>query len=404
MEKYSKSAIILLAALSLASCSKTEEFQYNPDSALQIESVSGISPFALMQEPASKAVITGETLPGDEAAKGIGLFVTASNGSVYDGKTEGYSNIRYTYNGTKWSATSPIYLSNTTGKLYGYFPYNADATVLTAIPVESSLNGTDYLYATSQDVSFSNKSVNLQMNHALARLHLTIKKGDKYLSDCHLSKIILQSKAIDASGTMDITTGTVSATKAADATGTFILTGTDAVTKTGIEKDILLVPADNSEGKKDLTLILTIDGVEAKVIFTGDKGLDIRSGIQCNATLTIEDTGIKVTGVGVGVWGEGGSQQVQVDEHTVTVKLADEVTPHDVLTEIYTEEATAKIEALSKSGIGLKYAIDGEAKVSRSKSGNVYTFTISDIQSNVTVTIGYAETVEGISYEDWELN
>ena len=95
---------------------------------------------------------------------------------------------------------------------------------------------------------------------------------------------------------------------------------------------------------------------------------------------------------------------MQVDEHTVTVKLADEVTPHDVLTEIYTEEATAKIEALSKSGIGLKYAIDGEAKVSRSKSGNVYTFTISDIQSNVTVTIGYAETVEGISYEDWELN
>ena len=72
-----KCTMLTLAALSLVGCSKTEELQYNPDSALQIESVSGISPFALMQEPASKAVITGKTLPGDEAAKGIGLFVTA---------------------------------------------------------------------------------------------------------------------------------------------------------------------------------------------------------------------------------------------------------------------------------------------------------------------------------------
>lgn len=225
MKRYIKSSIILLAALAFAGCSKTEEFEHNPDNALQIESVSGISPFALMQEPASKAVITGETLPAEEASKGIGLFVTATDGGDYDGKTTGYSNVKYAYSSEKWSAASPIYLSNTAGKLYGYFPYNVDAANLTAIPVVSSLNGTDYLYATSQDVSFSNKSVNLQMNHALARLHLTIKKGDKYLSDCNLSKIILQSKAIDASGTMDITTGTVSATKAADATGTFELTG-----------------------------------------------------------------------------------------------------------------------------------------------------------------------------------
>ena len=394
MEKYSKSAIFLLAALSLAGCSKTEEFQYKPDSALQIDSVSGISPFVLMQEPASKAVISGETLPGDEAAKGIGLFVTASNSSAYDGKTEGYSNIRYTYNGTKWSATSPIYLSNTTGKLYGYFPYNVDAANLTAIPVVSSLNGTDYLYATSQDVSFSNKSVNLQMNHALARLHLTIKKGDKYLSDCNLSKIVLKSKSIDATGTMDITTGTVTATKQSDATGTFTLTGTDAVTKTGIEKDILLVPADNSEGKKDITLTLTIDGVEAKVIFTGDKGLDIRSGIQNNVTLTIEDTGIKVTGVGVGVWGEGGSQTVQVDGHTVTVKLSDdEGIADDVLINVKVDGNNVIILASSFQGRGLICNVGDNAKCERTIANCKFTFTISEISSNIEAVLGYAPPV-----------
>ena len=394
MKRYTYSAIILLAAIALAGCSKTEEFEHNPDNALQIESVSGISPFALMQEPASKAVITGETLPGGEASKGIGLFVTASDGSAYDGKAEGYSNVKYAYSSEKWSATSPIYLSNTTGKLYGYFPYNADATDLTAIPVVSSLNGTDYLYATEQEVSFTKKSVDLQMNHALARLHLTIKKGDKYLSNCNLSKIVLQSKAIDASGTMDITTGVITTSKAADAKGTFELTGSDAVTAAGIEKDILLVPADNSEGKKDITLTLTIDGVDAVVNFKEDNGLDIRSGIQCNATLTIEDTGIKVTGVGVGVWNDGGSQSVEVGGHKVTVKLSDDAgIADDVLTNVKVDDNNVIILASSFQGRGLICNVGDNAKCERTITNCKFTFTISEISSNIEAVLDYAPPV-----------
>ena len=122
-KSFIKSGLVALAALALASCSKTEEFKYNSDSALQIESVSGISPFAMMQEPASKAVITGDSLPGDEAAKGIGLFVTADDGGAYDGHDSGYTNVKYTFDGSKWSTQSPIYLSSNDGKLYGYFPY-----------------------------------------------------------------------------------------------------------------------------------------------------------------------------------------------------------------------------------------------------------------------------------------
>ena len=407
MKKYIKSAIILVAALAFTGCNKTEEFQYNYESALRIESVSDISPYTLMQELASKAVITGETLPTDEANKGIGLFVTAADGSAYDGKVDGYSNVKYTYNDEKWSAVSPIYLSNTAGKLYGYFPYSETATDLKAIPVESSLNGTDYLYATSQDVSLSNKSVNLQMNHALERLHLTIKKGDKYLSDCNLSKIVLKSKSIDATGTMDITTGTVTATKQSDATGTVELTGTDAVTASGIEKDILLVPADNSAGPKDLTLTLTIDGVDVVVNFKEDEGLDIRQGIQCNATLTIEDTGIKVTGVGVGVWGDGGSQTVQVNGHTVTVKLDEDQFPevaNDVLLgSVKVETGNVIVEAYSKSQKRLECYLDGLASC-KTRTNTIfrykpvaadeinlisYIFTISDISTDVTATIGY---------------
>ena len=172
MKRYTHSAIILLAALAFVGCSKSEEFQYNPDSALQIESVSGISPFALT----TKAVITGNTLPGSDAATGIGIFVTASDGSAYDGHNKGYTNVNFANSGSGWSTATPVYLSDTEGKLYGYFPYNSEANDLKAIPVASSLNGTDYLYAETQTVSHSNKSVSLQMNHALSRLHLPSRK------------------------------------------------------------------------------------------------------------------------------------------------------------------------------------------------------------------------------------
>ncbi|MCQ2154534.1 MAG: fimbrillin family protein [Bacteroidales bacterium] len=288
MKTYTKSAVILLAALAFVGCSKTEEFQNNSDSALEIASVSGI----LSYTPMSKAVITGDSLPDTESAKGIGLFVTAADGGAYDGKTEGFSNVRYTYNGEKWSTTTPVYLSKTEGKLYGYFPYSEAATKLMAIPVASSLNGTDYLYATPNDVSYSQKSVSLQMNHALARLHLTIKKGDKYLKDCELSKIAIESDAIAATGTMNIITGVVTGLKDEGATGSVVFEGdgvTGTVTEKGIEKDILLVPASTGEGKKDLSLTLTIDGADAKILFSGEGGLDIRRNTKYTVTLYINN-------------------------------------------------------------------------------------------------------------------
>ena len=68
--------ILALAALAFAGCSKVEELNNNPDSALTIESVSGVSQYVLMQaQPASKAVIDGNTLPGSEADQGIGYGV-----------------------------------------------------------------------------------------------------------------------------------------------------------------------------------------------------------------------------------------------------------------------------------------------------------------------------------------
>ena len=400
-KSFIKSGLVVIAALSLASCSKTDEFQHNPDSALQIESVSGISPFALT----TKAVITGNSLPDSEAATGIGIFVTASDGSAYDGHNKGYTNVNFANSGSGWSTATPVYLSDTEGKLYGYFPHNADATDLRAIPVQSSLNGTDYLYAEPQTVSHSNKTVSLQMNHALSRLHLTIKKGANFTADAPLSKITLNSTAIDATGTMDLTTGAITASKKSGETGTVELPTDGTITAEGIENDILLVPADNSEGKKNIVISLMIDGKPAGITLSGENAIDIRSGIQNNVTLTIEDTGIKVSGVGVGAWGEVDSQEVQVGAHTVTVKLleTDEGIADDLLTNMKADGGNVKIQAYSKSGKSLSCVITGNATCTKVMADNICSFTISDITSNVTAIVEYTK-VEIINLDRTSVN
>ena len=400
MKRYIKTAyVISFVALALAGCSKTDEFQHNPDSALQIESVSGISPFDLMQNQASKAVITGDSLPGDEAAKGIGLFVTAEDGSAYAGHDSGYSNVKYTYNGSKWNTTTPIYLSGSVGKLYGYFPYNSEANDLRAIPVQSSLNGTDYLYAEPQTVSHSNKTVSLQMNHALSRLQLTIKKGANFTADAPLSKITLKSTSIDATGTLDLTDGTITPSKKSGETGIVELATDGEITAQGIEKDILIVPADNTEGKKDIAIFLLIDGKSAGITLSGENGIDIRSGIQNNVTLTIEDTGIKVTGVDVGLWGDGGSQTIQVGGHTVTVKLDEGVEgiEKDVMVIAYEDNGDVIIKATSIQKGPLTCNVGGSTQCERVKDNDIYTFIISNISSNVEAVLSYSKVTISVS-------
>ena len=391
-------AILALAALAFAGCNKVEDFNCNPDNALQIESVGGVSQYALMQaQPAGKAVIDDNTLPGSEATQGIGIFVTAQDGSAYMGKTSGYSNVKYAYNGSKWSTTTPIYLSNTVGKLYGYFPYNAGATNLKGVPVASSLNGTDYLYAEQREVSISKKSVSLQMNHALARLHLTLKKGEKYKAAGVISGITLKSTAIDATGTMDITTGEVTATKAKTDKGVVELTASGSLYTGDQTYDILLVPADGSDIANPIDIIISIDGATAGVTLSGDNALDIRSGIQCNATLEIQDTGIKVASVGVGEWGEGGCQTVQINGHTVTVKLSDDAADagiaDNLIAQCKSDGGSVIIESYSKNEVKpLIVRINNGSLIAPTENGSVSTFMISDITEDITATLAYAKT------------
>lgn len=315
-------------------------------------------------EPMSRAAIDGTTFP---QAGHIGLFLFKDEGATTLYAESGCSNVDYSYNSSKskWTANPSIKVGSETGYLYGYYPYSSEATNIKAIPVSSSLNGDDVMYATKQTVTSQTASqTSIIMNHALARVSITVKnKG--YTGAAKLSSIKFADAKTSVSGSLDATTGTISGTTKADVTLN-VPSDNQTVTSDGTLFECLLVPSEVDSDKQDVTLTFTIDGSEKTVSLSGTNGVIIAKGTKSDITITLSNSDLSLSSVSIDDW-----KEVEVGGHTVTVKLGDEVTPHDVLTEIYAEGGTAKIEAFSKSGIGLKYAIDGEAKVSRSKSGNV---------------------------------
>ena len=81
---------------------------------------------------------------------------------------------------------------------------------------------------------------------------------------------------------------------------------------------------------------------------------------------------------------------LNVNGHTVRVKLA-EVTgiEKDIWVKAYVEGASVIIKALAESGRPIECILPEDKLCDFTKNNNIYTFTISDISSDLTATIGY---------------
>ncbi len=127
--------------------------------------------------------------------------------------------------------------------------------------------------------------------------------------------------------------------------------------------------------------------------WTAQSPLRVANNAQ-DITLSVLNTGIAIDNTSVGLWDNENAKEITVGgQYKVKVVLADDITDHDVLTEIYIDEENVKIVAFSQAKNALKCTITGTADVSQSKQDNIYTFTISNISSNVTATIGYLKAI-----------
>ncbi len=344
---------------------------------------------ASVNSTGTKAVIEGTDFP-QTGEIGLFLFKDETATTAYG---DGYANIQYSYNSDKkkWTATPSIKVGSTPGYLYGYYPYKESNTNIKAIPVSSSLNGDDVMYASKQAEPITDKTAantSITMNHALARVAITvINKG--YTGNAELSQIKFAGAKIAGSGTLDATSGKITATKADDVTLSVPEAVQTIATGNGTTYECLLVPSGEDESKQTVTLTLTIDGNNKTAILSGnDNGVIIAQGAKSNITIGLSNTGIAVQTVSVEDW-----NIVEVGGHKVTVKFADDVTPHDILTEAYVDGNNVIIKATSFQGKRLICNVGGDAQCERAITSDKFTFTISEISSDIEAVLGYAPLI-----------
>ena len=332
-----------------------------------------LSIHVLAEQPeSSKALITDTYLPSGSA---IGITVLNTSGSNYDGTA--YSNIKFTSSGTStsqtWAGASTVKLSATEGYCYAYYPYSSSASSITAIPVTAG--STDYLYATKQSVNDKSKTATLPMKHALSAIRFALKRGT-YAGTGKVTAVSVASSALGSSGTLNATTGAVTASNK----GTAVSQSANLTLSTTAQNvDVVMVPSGTAGS---ITLSVTIDG---KPYSTTVSSTTIAQGSCYTYTLTVNAGALALSGVQVGAWGYNSAGAPTITAAGYTVTFAGDYS--GVAFENSVSGSTVTIKAIGLPNCTINEVTKtGTATLTQSVSRKVRTITLSGIASNVTVT------------------
>ena len=185
---------ILTSMVLLVACNKDDESQSTTgnDKRVSLEIAANIG----MQAEGTTRAAETHWDEGDQ----IGVYVQKKDGTIFvdDASTAG-KNLLYTFNdGTNYETngstyrlfapSKKIYISSDPVDVYGYYPYNASASLdPTAIPVsvedQSSQERIDFMRAKKTNVSNGNVSIELLFYHRLVKLVFNLKQGEGLLPD-----------------------------------------------------------------------------------------------------------------------------------------------------------------------------------------------------------------------------
>ena len=280
--------------------------------------------------------------------------------------------------------------------LYGYYPYQAGITGISSIPVSSSIDGNDWMWATPvEKVSSAKPVVSLSMNHALALVEVTFNIVG-YAEGAEMTALTLTAGSFSQSGSLNATDGTV--TPGTDATGgcqllaeNQVLTLDDGV----IVAKCLLVPASTSSSRQDMTIACTLDGKNLKASLTGSKGVLVKSGYKSTVSLNVKGTTMEVAEVGVSGWNEGATTAI-VGGHTVTVagnvpaeiSAALDITADDESVEKASQTATIRYDksVLNDGVCELVYSVEpASCRIDHNAAAGI--LTVSDVTKDIEIAL-----------------
>lgn len=249
MKKHRLSTLIILMTLSSGCSDLAQDIGISDPVPLQLT-------VSTSDGTDSKALIMDNFL---SSGSQIGVYIRDSSGESYDGFD--YNNIRYTASGSGWqqywNGDRDIMLSGTKADLYAYYPYSANVTSASSIPVQaSSTVQTDYMYATPEkNLNNHNPSASVLMNHALAAIRISVSKGS-YSGIGRVTSISVKGNGIATSGYLDGTDGSLSSLKGENSLIEPPITPFN-LTSQGESRDILVIPNGKSS---PIEVAVIIDG------------------------------------------------------------------------------------------------------------------------------------------------
>jgi hypothetical protein len=221
----------------------------------------------------------------------IGVSALSAESS---GLTSG-SNVAYCAqdDNVHFKSSSPIFFKDKGNvNVAAYYPYTSSADNTGTIAIATSAQ-TDYLFAKSEGVSYSNPELSMTFSHVMAKLSFTVTAGTGVDDMKALKKLTIAG--VTTEGTMNTMTGALTTTATADYDLTSFSASADNKTKT---TTVLLFPMEK-QSDRQLTLQLSYDGVTytAKISVP-----ELVANTSYAYTVTLKRTGIEVIKSAITDW------------------------------------------------------------------------------------------------------
>ena len=240
--------------------------------------------------------VTKVTDTAFETGDAVGLFVVNQPSSLKQSGNHA-DNVKFTYDGNKWSAQSQLYWTDDTtpADFYVYYPYSSSATVNAyAFSVqqdqstEAGYKASEFLVGSKKDVSPTPDPVVINTKHVMSRLVIELKTGTGW-TDADISSASVTVTGLQTAATVNLADGSVS-------TNGSVADIKPLSMGSGVHK-ALVVPQSVS----DANLIkVTISGND----YFLKTSLDLTSGKQHKCTLVINRTSEGIN-IGIDDWETG---------------------------------------------------------------------------------------------------
>lgn len=156
---------------------------------------------------------TRVTDSGFESGDQIGLFVHSTESPLETGGNL-VNNEALTFNGSTWAAARTLYWDEGTFDAYAYYPYTTPISsvedqpysVRTNQSTQEGYEASDFLYASTQNISASNSPISLTFRHIMSKLTIRLVKGEDFVGELPTDAEVYVHNTVPTA-TIDLNTG-----------------------------------------------------------------------------------------------------------------------------------------------------------------------------------------------------